>query len=94
MLSRDAKRIASRRVIRLATRTAKGGEQRDALLMQTGSQPCNSNTVIRADAVGMAPRGMDCFNRHIGLHVALLINTTGDVSDDFVFGTAYAYAGK
>jgi len=74
VLSRDAKRIASRSVIRLATRTAKGGEQRDAILMQTGGPTCSANTVNRPDAVGMAPRGMNCFNRHIALHVALLIN--------------------
>ena len=74
MLSRDAKRIASRNAIRLPTLTAKGVEQRGALPMQTGVQTCSANTVNRPDAIGMAPRDINCFNRHIALHVALLIN--------------------
>ena len=73
MVSRDAKRIASRSTIRMQTRIAKGCQQRYVMPMETGIKPSIDIATDRPEAMCMASRNVNWFDRHICSRMELLI---------------------
>jgi hypothetical protein len=73
VVSREAKRIASRSMIRMQTRMAKGCEQRYVMPMLTGMKPSIGITTDRPDAVCMASRNTNRFDMHNCSRIGVLI---------------------
>jgi hypothetical protein len=73
VVSREAKRIASRSTIRMQTRIAKGCQQRYVMPTQTGMKPSIGMTTDMPDAVCMASRNMNRFDMHICSRMEILI---------------------
>lgn len=73
MVSRGAKRIASRSIIRMQTRVANGCQQRYVMPMETGIKPRIDIATGRLEAMCMASGSVNWFDRHICSRMELRI---------------------
>lgn len=73
MVSRDAKRIANRGAIRMQIRIAKGCHKLYVMPMETGIKPGIDIATDRPEAMCMASRNVNWFDRHIFSRMELLI---------------------